>query len=309
MNRTFSVLWFEDERLWFNTAKRRVDSIIEEHCLIPNIIRKAGGDFEVSEICSNMYDLMLIDYKLTSGDTGERIISQIRQHNILTDTLFYSSEEEAMINAIHKVSPPIDGIYYTKRDITIFPEKVKRLIDKIVKRSEDLVNLRGFVLDDSCDFEVRVKELLNVAWGKFTEDQKCVLEDAVCRHIDDPSQRYARTKRHVTEEKPFYPMVVNDKHFWSHSDRLYLLTKVIQILKDSYGFVPKTEHIKFKTNYEQDISCYRNAFGHKKKNDTHIEISGNLIPIDATLHQKMRSTLTHYDKLIYELESYFDQNI
>jgi hypothetical protein len=139
-----------------------------------------------------------------------------------------------MIAAIHKVSPPIDGIYYTKRDIKVFPEKVKHLIDKIVKRAEDLVNLRGFVLDDSCDFEVRVKELLNLAWGKFTEEQKELLEEAVCRHIDDPAQRHEKCKCHVTEEKPFYPRAINDKYFFTHSDRLYLLTKVIQIMQDSY---------------------------------------------------------------------------
>lgn len=309
MNRSFNILWFEDERLWFNPAERQVNAIIEEYCLIPRITRKSGGDFTESEICSNIYDLLLVDYKLASGDTGEKILANIRRHNILTDTLFYSSEEDTMIDAIHKVSPPIDGIYYTKRDITVFPEKVKHLIDKIVKRSEDLVNLRGFVLDDSCDFEVRIKEILNLAWGKFSEEEKSVLEDSVCKHIDVPTIRHEKNKKRVTKDKPFYPSAVNDKHFYTHSDRLYLLTKVIQIMMEHYNFLPKDQHIDFKTYYEYDISRYRNALGHRNAKDSHIEISGDQIPIDTSLHKKMRSTLTLYDGLIYELETFLAKKI
>lgn len=307
MNRNFNILWFEDERLWFNSAKREVDAIIEEHCLVPQITRKLGGDFDTAEICSNTYDLLLIDYKLASGETGEKIVSLIRQHNILTDTLFYSSEEEAMIAAIHEVSPPIDGIYYHKRDLKVFPDKVRRLIDKIVKRSEDLVNLRGFVLDDTCDFEVRVKELLNLAWRKFSEEERAVLEEAVCRHIDEPTKKSKENKKRVTKDAPFYPHAVNDKYFYTHSDRLYLLTKVILILQNSYGFIPKDKHITFKVNYENDVSCYRNALGHRKSSDSHINLAGEEIPIDTILHKKMRSTLTLYDELLYELESFITE--
>ena len=309
MNRNFNILWFEDERTWFNSAKRKVEAIIEGHCLIPTITRKVGGDYVESEICSNNYDLLLIDYKLESGETGEKIIAKIRQQEILTDTLFYSSDENNMIAAVHQVSPPIDGIYYTKRDIAIFTEKVKGLIKKIVKRSENLVNLRGFVLDDTCDFEVRMKELLNIAWNKFNGEQRGILEESVCRHIDDPLKRFEGNKHRIIREKPFYPKVVNDAHFFQHTDRLYLLTKVIQILKDSYGFSPKEKHTKFKWCYENDISCYRNALGHKKSKDSHIEISGKRIPINEELHQKMRNILTQYDSLIYDLENYLTEEI
>lgn len=309
MNRNFNILWFEDERMWFNSAKRKVEEIIEEHCLIPKITRKVGGDYDESEICSNIYDLLLVDYKLHSGETGEKIIAKIRQHQILTDTLFYSSDENNMIAAVQQVSPPIDGIYYTKRDTAIFSEKVNGLINKIVKRSENLVNLRGFVLDDSCDFEVRVKELLNIAWNKFSDEQRDILEDDVLRHIDDPMQRFEKNKYRIMKEKPYYPRVVNDTHFFQHTDRLYLLTKVIQILKDSYGFLPKEQHSNFKCCYEKDISCYRNALGHKKLKDSYIEIAGEQIHINEELHKKMRNTLTEYDSLIYDLEEYLAEKI
>jgi hypothetical protein len=214
-----------------------------------------------------------------------------------------------MIDAIHKVSPPIDGIYYAKREMGIFQEKVKHLVDKIVKRSEDLINLRGFVLDDSCDFEIRIKGLLNLAWEKFPDKQKEQLEESLCRHIEDPVKRHEKSKCNITSEKPYYLRAVNDRYFFNHSDRLYLLTKVIEIMKSSYGFVPEKKHISFKSNYEEDISCYRNALGHRKSSDTNIEIAGKQIPIDSLLHKKMRHILTIYDGLIHGLETFLSDKI
>lgn len=96
--------------------------------------------------------------------------------------------------------PPIDGVYLTKRDYTIFTEKVRNLISKIVKRSEDLVNLRGFVMDGSSDFEVRIQEILNIVWHKFDESEKDVLERAVQKTIKRNENRDQKTKQLYFEE-------------------------------------------------------------------------------------------------------------
>lgn len=304
MNRTFKILWFEDELPWYNMEQRRVTDILAMHCLLPQITRRNGDDFDLTEVCTNCYDLIIMDFKLAAGTTGDTIVSAIRGNNVLTDILFYSSEEENMINAINSVSPPIDGIYYTKRNYEVFTEKAKGLISKIVWRSEDLVNLRGFVLDDSCDFEVRVRDILINAWQKFNEQEKEALEGATHKAIATIEDRQTKSKKKILGQSPIFIAAMNDKHFLSHSDCLYLLTKVIPILQSSYSFTPKPEHNNFKVQYEDNISRYRNAFGHKKSSENAIEITrGQLIPIDSSLHQKMRTTLSQYDDLIHDLES------
>lgn len=307
MNRFFNILWFEDELSWFNMEQRRVEQIIKDHCLIPEITRKSGDDFDISEVCDNRSDLIVVDFQLT-GTTGTNIISAIRANSVLTDTLFYSSEKDKMLQAIQTAKPPIDGIYYTEREYQTFTEKITSLIRKIIKRSEDLVNLRGFVLDDSCDFELRIKEVLNIVWQKFSDDEKNDLENAARRNIDGLNKRHAVTSSKVLAEIPCFPMAINDKYLFSHSDRLYLLKKAIAILTSSYGFQAKPEHINFKASYESDISCYRNALGHRRSNpndgnnEDSIEINGIHIPVDSALHQRMRQTLSQYDALIEELE-------
>lgn len=287
MNTFFKILWFEDEVTWFNMERLRINSILQEHYLIPEIVRKDGDDFDISELTGNDYDLIIMDYKLAEGTTGDTVVTAIRENNILTDILFYSSEEHNMLTAISKGMPPIDGVYLTKRDYNLFTQKAENLINKIVKRSEDIVNLRGFVMDGSSDFEVRIQEILNIVWNKFTEEEKGILEEAVQRTIKRNEDRDQKTKKKVLEVNPTFPAAVNNIHFFSHSDRLYLLEKAIKILLDNYSLSEEEEFSSFKAYYEKEISNYRNALGHRKSTDNIIEITkGNFVPVDEALHKK-----------------------
>lgn len=310
MNSFFKILWFEDEVTWFNMEKLRINAILQEHYLTPEIARKDGDDFDISELTGNDYDLIIMDYKLAEGTTGDTVVTAIRENNILTDILFYSSEEQNMLTAISKGMPPIDGVYLTKRDYTLFTQKAGNLINKIVKRSEDLVNLRGFVMDGSSDFEVRIQEILNIVWNKFTEEEKGVLEEAVQKTIKRNEDRDQKTKKKVLEVNPTFPAAVNNIHFFSHSDRLYLLEKAIKILLDNYSLSEEEEFSSFKSYYEKEISNYRNALGHRKSTDNIIEITkGNFVPIDEALHQKMRKNLSRYNLLIEQLELFVTEKI
>ncbi len=310
MNTFFKILWFEDEVTWFNMERLRINSILQEHYLIPEIVRKDGDDFDISELTGNDYDLIIMDYKLAEGTTGDTVVTAIRENNILTDILFYSSEEHNMLTAISKGMPPIDGVYLTKRDYNLFTQKAENLINKIVKRSEDLVNLRGFVMDGSSDFEVRIQEILNIVWNKFTEEEKGILEEAVQRTIKRNEDRDQKTKKKVLEVNPTFPAAVNNIHFFSHSDRLYLLEKAIKILLDNYSLSEEEEFSSFKAYYEKEISNYRNALGHRKSTDNIIEITkGNFVPVDEALHQKMRKNLSRYNLLIEQLELFVTEKI
>lgn len=310
MNTFFKILWFEDEVTWFNMERLRINSILQEHYLILEIVRKDGDDFDISELTGNDYDLIIMDYKLAEGTTGDTVVTAIRENNILTDILFYSSEEHNMLTAISKGMPPIDGVYLTKRDYNLFTQKAENLINKIVKRSEDLVNLRGFVMDGSSDFEVRIQEILNIVWNKFTEDEKGILEEAVQRTIKRNEDRDQKTKKKVLEVNPTFPAAVNNIHFFSHSDRLYLLDKAIKILLNNYSLSEEEEFSSFKAYYEKEISNYRNALGHRKSTDNIIEITkGNFVPVDEALHQKMRKNLSRYNLLIEQLELFVTEKI
>ena len=77
MNTTFKILWFEDEPVWFNMEKLRIEGILKTHYLIPVIERRDGDDFDLEELTGNDYDLIFMDYKLAERKTGDTIVAAI----------------------------------------------------------------------------------------------------------------------------------------------------------------------------------------------------------------------------------------
>lgn len=302
MNTHFKILWFEDEISWFNMEKLKVETILDEHFLIPYIDRKDGDDFKIEELTGNIYDLIIMDYKLAAGETGDKILNEIRNDNILTDVLFYSSQEKEMIAAVSKGLPQLDGVYLTKRENELFTQKAKNLIKKIVKRSEDIVNLRGFVLDCSSDFEVRIKGILSIVWDKFNKDEKQILDKEIQNNIQRIEKRNNSTKQKVLQADPVFPEAIKNNYFFSHSDRLFVLDKTIKILLENYNLSKEIEYESFKSNYEEKISHYRNALGHRKSTENTIIIKEKKTPIDEELHQMMRKNISRYNFLIEQLE-------
>lgn len=306
MNAYFKILWFEDELPWYLMEQVRVKAILEQHFLSPIFTRKTGDDFNMADLVGNDYDLILMDYKLADSVTGDTIVTAIREHSILTDILFYSSQEQEMLAAISSNMPPIDGVYLTQRDYTVFTEKVDKLILKIIRRSEDIVNLRGFVMDCSCDLEVRVLELLNNVWAKLTDEERTSLDADAHRNICGLEIRSKATIEEAKNNPQIYISAINNNRLFCHSDRLYMLVKVIELLQRNHGMNVNPLLINFKGKYEAAISCYRNALGHRKAREMEIEVRGQFVPIDETLHRLMRRNLSQYSTLISELEAFVD---
>lgn len=79
---------------------------------------------------------------------------------------------------------------------------------------------------------------------------------------------------------------------------------------DNYSLSEEEEFSSFKAYYEKEISNYRNALGHRKSTDNIIEITkGNFVPVDETLHKKMRNNLSRYNFLIEQLELFVTEKI
>lgn len=305
MNTTFKMLWFEDELAWYNMETFQIKKILKEHYLQPLITHKRGDDFDIKELTGNTYDLILMDFKLADGITGDSIVSAIRQNNVLTDILFYSSDEKGMLNAVREKMPEIDGIYLTKRDYTFFTEKVKKLIDKIVKRSEDVINLRGFVLDNASDFEMRIKEILHQCWEIFDDTQKSSLKNVLFNLLDGKIARDNKVVEKVKSESDSFTYANNEKYLLTITDRLKILEEVLSILtaKDPSLFDDCPSN--FKNFYFNKVNVYRNKLGHIRcyENDA-ILIDGKNVNINQDLHRLLRKNIEEVDEKIHIIEDY-----
>lgn len=309
MNTTFRILWFEDEPTWYNMERLRVEGILKIHYLIPSINRKNGDDFSIDELIGNDYDLILMDYKLADEVTGDTIVAALRENSILTDILFYSSEEENMLSAIRAKMPPIDGVYLTKRDYTIFTEKVEKIISKIVKRSEDIINLRGFVLDNTSDFEIRIKDILNNCWQKFDDTQKLSLTEVLLNLLENKKARITNQINEVKSASDIFEYANNDEHLLSISDRLDIFQAVLPILITVYK-LPSTACVSdFKQYYIDKVNIYRNRLGHITFREKTIRIKGKKVEINQELHRLLRKNIAEVDSSICNIEEYLTTHL
>lgn len=309
MNTTFKILWFEDEPVWFNMEKLRIEGILKTHYLIPVIERRDGDDFDLEELTGNDYDLIFMDYKLAEGKTGDTIVAAIRNSDILTDILFYSSEEQNMLSAIREQMPPIDGVYLTKRDYTIFTEKAQRIIKKIVKRSEDVVNLRGFVLDNTSAFEVRIREILNICWQKFTQEQKNTLTQTLTKLLEGKKAWVSSQIDTAQQAECTFTYANNGEYILSIADRLDILQTVLPILVEEYSMPNTIVPGKFKQYYIEQVNMYRNRLSHITLGEKTIRIKGRDVEINQDLHRLLRRNISEVDSKIQKLETYLTNHI
>lgn len=308
MNIKFKILWFEDELEWYKMEKNRVESIIKKHCLEPVITRRIGNDFKIEDITGNDYDLILMDFGLY-GITGDDIALSIRDNNTLTDILFYSSDEENMINAIHAKMPKIDGVYFTKRDYQFFTNKVEKLVDKIVRRSEDIVNLRGFVLDNTSSFEVRIRNILDRFWEKSNDAQKNELEEQVQYLMDKCTEQRIKGVDKVKGKHPVFLNANKDKYLLSIFERLDILNTIINILCTEYHLHREECFTDFRQYYYDNLNTYRNKLSHVKTGETSFEMCGEEVQINQNLHRLLRKNILEIDEIISKIEEHLEREM
>ena len=307
MTEKFKILWFEDDQAWYNMQSKKVAVHLEDNYNL-SLEKKyeSGADFDSDTLkTENTYDLILMDYKLAAGNTGKKIVDLIRQNSILTDILLYSSQYNEMADALTKESPLIDGVYFADRKNILFEDKLYGVIHKIVRRSEDIVNLRGFFLDHTSDFEVRIKELLKLSWDKL-QDHQNELEKSMNEVLDNILERDSKIVNELRNKTKVFPAANEHKYALSISYRTDILTSIINILLDNNKINLPNEYSdirEFAKKYSEEISVYRNALSHKKFSDTSININGKIVQIDQSLHQQLRQNVKKYEGVISYLEN------
>lgn len=310
MNCSFKILWFEDDGSWYRSVENIPKQILGKHYLISECKRKVGNDWNISDLTGNDYDLILMDYKLISENTGDIIIQKIRAADVLTDVLFYSSDYDNMLKAIQILSPPIDGIYYADRKSESFMDKIEKLIEKIIRRSEDIINLRGFVLDSASDFETRIKTCIKNIRKKFNKTEKADIDIKMKEQISlfNIKEFQPKVEKYSSRGSTF-SAVMKDTGFFPNSEWLVVMTNILEILKVNYGFSSSNFPDNFKNTYTDKIAIFRNALSHRAANDKTIKIKGESIPIDETLFKTMRLNINDMQAYIKTLENFAEKGL
>lgn len=169
MRLKYKILWIENEEDW-------VDSIYDQ---IQEHLSDLGFEFEKKLIAKeeesvnyDEYDLILMDLNLAEQPNGAELIERIRNLNVFTDIVFYSS---VGIDTLREKGREknLEGVYYSGRTPdSSFVRKVCQVIDSTIKKVQDLSNLRGLVMAEVSDLDSLMDEII----VKYYVDQSLLEE-------------------------------------------------------------------------------------------------------------------------------------
>lgn len=319
MNVVFKVLWFEDEVSWRPSSERKMKEIIEKHNLLLEITWRKGDENDAEDELKKDYDLIIMDYELR-GVTGNILIKKLRQMDIYTDVLFYSGNFEKMVKALYNIEEdnlyiePIDGIYFSDRKREELYPKLQSVVDKIVRRMQDIVNLRGVVLDNVSGFENQMQNILVLAINKFTDSQLESLNNYAKKKLVIPAkEEYVKKMEKIESSTQTLKAIAEAPDYLLDSyKKARLIGRVIEILSNEYGMVLDEKYNRFADAYNNEIIKYRNALGHAMRSnggdrDVYIgEIDKKPIEFNEKLFRKMRASINEYQKVIDKVEDAFN---
>lgn len=145
MKLKYSILWFDDNEDYLESLDE--DYIKEEflkqgfYCDIKFVTDPQ--DFK-SESPYKRYDLIVVDYSLDPYDGhGEDFIRLVRDQQVLTDVVFYSSHPSSILwDAIREKE--LEGIFISNRNSC--QDKIIKVSMQSISKVLDLENVRGIVM-------------------------------------------------------------------------------------------------------------------------------------------------------------------
>lgn len=302
MNTDFRILWFEDNDVWYDSIKTEIEYYLIDLNFDPHIDRYKyiQTDDIINSVKNNKYDLVLADLKLDKKHKGGDAIKLIREYQILADALFYSTD------GVDKIKESIgnetlEGIYLSTRDDIFLLEKAKKLIDKLIKRSEDIVNVRGLLMDNVSEFDEKLKDAIRKFLSIASGDQRKAINNYAFEKVN---HFYDDQIKRITELGCDDFIIKSiDKSFVLDSYKLSMI--VNKIFKKYY---PEYKEMKkFHEKYNKLILTERNQLAHAKKEPEDNGLfyfskeDGERIIYDSNKCSEIRKNLNFYHSLLDQI--------
>ncbi len=326
MDTNFRMIWFEDVDEWFDSLSRRLSRYIKEKNFKVEIKRVRGvKEFDISKYQVQDYDLLVVDYELEKEyeggiekqTYGSQIINTVRSGKFVNDVLFYSSHGFSIINDVMK-KEGLQGVFIADRDNDEFINIAQALVDKAVRRSENLVNIRGVVMDNTSEFDNKIRDIISISWRYLGESEGKIVNDIKKKILTDNKKTAEKLlEKYDKIDSTNIDQLLAERDFSAYR-QVRLLNWCINsnnelkaVFKSVYNkyFTPKIGDVEipFFDKYNEDIIAYRNALAHVKKSenvsgDLYIgEIDGESVTFDQKLCNSLRKSLILYDTVLDEM--------
>lgn len=173
MNLTYKVLWIEDNEQYVDALNQNfLEAHLHGHGFDLELQFRTSPEEIALDVDGTAFDLMVIDYQITEhseGDdeitneedekTGDKVIKAVRDHDCLTEVIFYSG---APTNELRQIAAKreLEGVFFSDRDPEVLLRKVCDVFDLTVRKVVDVNNMRGIVMAGVADIDHQLADLL-----------------------------------------------------------------------------------------------------------------------------------------------------
>ena len=305
MKLKYKILWIENEEDWVESIEDQIQEYLED--LGFNYEMKLIGK-EEKNIAYNDYDLILMDLNLADQPNGAELISKIRDLGTYTDVVFYSSMGIDELRAKGK-EKELEGVYYSGRTPeTSFINKVEAVIDSTIKKVQDLDNVRGLVMAEVSELDVRMLSLIDTYYiqkgseAKTREFKKHLVDDIekATRKRLTSSENCDKQCKHKWNGLTIQE-IVNDFEFDASRK-----ARAIRLIIDTEKIPYKAKNKNFFEDYLQDMLNMRNNLAHcvsciKDGKEILITKKGEMV-FDEKKFQEIRKQIKGYNELFNSIE-------
>ena len=296
MKLEYKILWLDDNKkaIEEDSYSSEIEEHLREKAFIPEIMLVDHKDEFFRNLDSVDFDLILTDFNLNDTDTGDKIIQQVRNRSIFTEIMFYSAQSEIK-NTIN-----LDRITFldtskttSKNHYQDVIEKAISLIDLTIKKFENIVVMRGMIMQETSSLDTIIKNIV-VKYLKTLDDNKkqTLLEDILFSIEENATEKYNKAKSKKIND------ILKDNVLFSSDQKIKALGKILIELKFE----------DFSNGYSEDIILNRNKLAHAEliKNDQGkdcFKSKYNEIIFDEVFCLQIRKNLINYRKKIENIQS------
>lgn len=317
MNCDFSVLWVDDDEGWYKLAYGRLVNQIKRYAMELESVYCRGdkrdllgklpnesGDQTDQEV---QYDLILMDYQLGQQEhNGSELIESIRERDIFTDVLFYSTNRQGMIEKALSGDKPLDGVYFADRKMEEFEPRLESVVKKIIRRSENIISLRGLVLENTTTFEETFKVIMADCWSLLGASSEGRLNETILQALKHNITKTNKSIAKWTRSTEGLFVNANESPALGTYQRVSIIfDELVPMLEEQYELSLNTPAHVTSDLYKKQINQVRNQLGHVKEGNT-IRIDGEVVRIDSAFFARMRENIRSFDAQLKELTDFID---
>lgn len=262
MRLDFNVLWVEDQP----------DNVVDQRERIQAQIRREGFRLRVQfassvdeatgflsdDIYGDHIDLILMDFDLGAGKSGDEGLTEVREIFPYKDLIFYSASNTANLSQMVR-DRGIQGIFTAYRPE--LPDVVDGVFENLVRKVLDIDHSRGIVMGATSDIDEIIFEGLASVFDGCTEEQRQTALNAIHSRLDQKLEEFTsavktvKTVSHVSELADHHSIYTSD-------DRMRLLQKLMKTLS-------------LHTEQRAEFEAYRSKVMPKRNDLAHIRVEQN----------------------------------